>query len=178
MSTRIGIVISSTRPTRIGDKVATWIAKQAPEGVEAQLVDLREVALPFLDEPAKPAMGDYVHETTQAWSETVSGYDAMIFVVAEYNGGYTAQLKNAVDTLYAEWNDLPIGVVGYGYGGAARAVTALEPVLATVKAVHVPGPGLVIGQHLSPEGEFLEAAPADEVRALFAAVRQQVPALV
>ncbi|QFG67494.1 NADPH-dependent FMN reductase [Ornithinimicrobium pratense] len=178
MSMRIGVVISSTRSTRIGDKVAAWVAQQAPEGVEAQLVDLREVDLPFMDEPAKPAMGDYVHETTKAWGEMVSGFDAMIFVVAEYNGGYTAQLKNAVDTLFAEWNDLPIGVVGYGYGGAARAVAALEPVLATVKAVRVPGPGLLIGQHLSPEGEFLQAAPADEMRALFEAVRAQAPALV
>lgn len=178
MSTRIGIVISSTRPTRIGDKVATWVAAHAPEGVEVELVDLREVGLPFLDEPAKPAMGDYVHETTRAWGEQVSNFDAMIFVVAEYNGGYTAQLKNAIDTLYAEWNDLPIGVVGYGYGAAARAVTALEPVLATVKAIQVPGPGLVITQHVSADGEILDAAPADEVRALFEQVQAQIPALV
>ena len=139
---------------------------------------LAELALPFLDEPAKPAMGDYVHETTRAWGEQVSNFDAMIFVVAEYNGGYTAQLKNAIDTLYAEWNDLPIGVVGYGYGAAARAVTALEPVLATVKAIQVPGPGLVITQHVSADGEILDAAPADEVRALFEQVQAQIPALV
>lgn len=178
MSTRIGIVISSTRPTRIGDKVATWVAAHAPEGVEVELVDLREVGLPFLDEPAKPAMGDYVHETTRAWGEQVSSFDAMIFVVAEYNGGYTAQLKNAIDTLYAEWNDLPVGLVGYGFGGAARALNALEPVLDTVKARRVPGPSLVITEHVSPEGEILDAAPAGEVRELFDQVRAQVPALV
>ena len=178
MSTRIGVVISSTRPTRIGDKVAAWVAQQAPEGVQAELVDLREVDLPFLDEPAQPAMGDYVHQSTKAWGDLVSGFDAMVFVVAEYNGGYTAQLKNAIDTLYAEWNDLPIGLVGYGYGAAARAITALEPVLATVKAVGVPGPGLAITEHISAEGEILDAAPADEVRALFEQVREQVPALV
>ena len=175
---RIGIVISSTRPTRIGDKVAAWVAQQAPEGVDAQLVDLREVDLPFMDEPAKPAMGDYVHETTTAWGEVVSGFDAMIFLVAEYNGGYTAQLKNAIDTLYAEWHDLPIGVVGYGYGGAARAITALATVLDSVKTRRVPGPGLLIGEHLSEDGEILDAAPAAEVRELFEQVRAQVPALV
>lgn len=175
---RIGVVVTSTRPTRIGDKVAAWITEQAPEGVQAELVDLREVELPFLHEPAQPAMGDYSLETTKAWSELVSSFDALILAVAEYNGGYTAQLKNAIDTLYAEWTDLPIGIVGYGYGGAARAVAALEPILLNVKAVPVQGPGLVFGQHLSLEGEVLEAAPADEVRALFEAVREQVPALV
>lgn len=178
MSLRVGVVISSTRPSRIGDKIAAWVTAQAPEGVEAQLVDLAEVDLPFMAEPQKPAMGDYVHQTTRDWGEQVSGYDAMIFVVAEYNGGYTAQLKNAIDTLYAEWNDLPVGLVGYGFGGAARALNALEPVLDTVKARRVPGPSLVITEHVSPEGEILDAAPVDEVRELFDQVRAQVPALV
>lgn len=176
MTSRIGVLISSTRPTRIGDKVTRWVVDQAPEGVEVEIVDLQEVDLPFMAEPKKPAEGDYVHDTTKAWGERVSGYDAMVFVVAEYNGGYTAQLKNAIDTLYAEWDGMPIGLVGYGYGGGGRALKALEPVLETVKAERVDGPRLFITEHLSPEGEILDGAPADEVRELFQQVAAKVPA--
>lgn len=176
--THIGIVISTTRPTRVGDQVAEWIAAQAPEGVQTEIVDLQVEDLPFLAEPKKPAEGDYTLDTTRAWSERVSSFDGMILTVAEYNGGYTAQLKNAIDTLYAEWNDMPVGVVGYGWGGAARAVNALQPVLETVKAERIDGPGLSFTQHLSPEGDFLEAAPAAEVRELFEQIAAKVPATV
>lgn len=176
--TRIGIVTSITRSTRIGGEVAEWIAAQAPEGVQAEIIDLQVEDLPFLAEPNMPAEGGYTLETTRSWSERVSGFDGMIFAVAEYNGGYTAQLKNAIDTLYAEWNDMPVGLVGYGWGGAAGALNALESVLDAVKAMRVDGPSLAFTQHLSPEGDILDAALADEVRELYQRVASQVSATV
>lgn len=175
---KIGIVISSTRPTRVGPAVARWIADQAPAGFQLDIVDLAEVDLPFLAEPKLPAMGDYTQESTQAWSERVQQYDAMIFAVAEYNGGYTAPLKNAIDTLYAEWEAMPIGLVGYGFGGGARAVRALEPVLSTVKAEKIDGPELAFGTALTPEGDFLPEAPAAQVADLYLMLRDRVPARV
>lgn len=175
---KIGIVISSTRPSRIGHKVAQWVAEQAPEGVQVEIVDLAEVALPFLADPSHPKMGEYTEPTTIAWAETVSSYDAMIITLAEYNGGYPAPLKNAIDTLFAEWNEKPIGVIGYGWGAAARAVTAIEPVLATVQAVQVPGPGLSFNTELGMDGEILADAPAAEVAALYGELAAKVPASV
>lgn len=175
MSTsRIGIVISSTRPTRIGHKVADWIAAQAPEHVEVEIVDLRDVDLPFLAEPKQPSQGDYELETTRAWSRRIQEFDGLVMAVAEYNGGAPAVLKNAIDSLYAEWEGLPIGLVGYGWGAGARAVAGLEPVLGTVKAERIVGPGLKFTEHLSPEGKMLDGAPADEVRELFTQVVDRI----
>lgn len=175
---KIGIVVSSTRPARIGPKVAAWVAAHAPEGVQAEVVDLAEVDLPFLTDLNHPKLADYTEPSTIAWSETVQGYDALIVTVAEYNASYPAPLKNAIDSIYVEWEDKPIGVVGYGWGGAARAVAALVPVLAHVKAVPVEGPGLSFTTHLTPEGELLDAAPAAELAALYAALEAKVPARV
>lgn len=177
---KIGIVVSSSRPTRIGHKVAAWVGSLAPEGTDVDIVDLAEIDLPFLAEPEQPATGNYTLPTTVAWSERVRGYDALIITVPEYNAGYPAVLKNAIDSLHAEWSDLPIGVVGYGWGAAAGAARQLGEVLDRVKAVALPGPGLSFGQDLTPEGEFMEAAPADDVRGLYsqvlAAVREKIAA--
>lgn len=179
-SSKIGIIVSSSRPTRIGDKVAQWVATLAPEGAEVDIIDLAEVDLPFLAEPEQPATGNYTMPSTISWSERVRSYDALILTVPEYNAGYPAVLKNAIDTLHAEWNGMPIGVIGYGWGAAAGAVRQLGEVLDRVQAVSLPGPGLSFGQHLSPEGEMQDDAPADDVRGLYdqilAAVREKVPA--
>lgn len=176
----VGVIASSSRPTRIGHKVAEWVATQAPEGTDVEVIDLAEIDLPFLAEPELPATGIYSLDSTVAWSERIRGYDALIITVPEYNAGYPAVLKNAIDSLHAEWKGLPIGVVGYGWGAAAGAVRQLGEVLDRVQAVSLPGPGLSFGQDLTPEGDLLEAAPVEDVRGLYsqvlAAVREKVAA--
>lgn len=167
---KIGIVISSSRPTRIGPKVAEWVASLAPEAAEVELVDLAEIDLPFLAEPEHPATGNYRLPSTLAWAEQVRGYDGLIITLAEYNAGYPAVVKNAIDTLHAEWKDLPIGIVGYGWRAAASAVRQLGEVLERVQALVLTGPGLNFGTEMTPEGEILEAAPAEEVRGLYTQV--------
>ncbi len=164
---KIGVIVSTTRPARIGPKVARWVCELAPYGTEAEIVDLAAIGLPFLADGAMPAEGEYDQPSTIAWSERVRGYDALILTVAEYNGGYPAVLKNALDTLHAEWKGLPVGVVGYGWGGAAAATGALATVLDRLQTVRLDGPGLRFGEDLTPEGEILEAAPEDAVRGLY-----------
>ncbi|WP_165700051.1 NADPH-dependent FMN reductase [Ornithinimicrobium ciconiae] len=163
----IGIIVSSSRPTRIGPKVAQWISELAPYGNEVDIIDLAEVDLPFLAEPELPSAGNYTQPTTVAWSERVRQYDGLIVALPEYNAGYPAVVKNAIDTLHAEWNGLPIGVVGYGWGAAAGSVKQFGEVLDRVQAVRLDGPGLKFGEDLTPEGEILQAAPEDAVRGLF-----------
>ncbi|GAA1855016.1 NAD(P)H-dependent oxidoreductase [Myceligenerans crystallogenes] len=181
MTTRkIGIVVSSSRPTRIGHKVAGWVHAQAPEGADVDLIDLAEVGLPHLADPETPRSGNYAEPSTIAWAEKIRSYDGLVITTPEYNGGYPAILKNAIDTLFAEWNGLPVGVVGYGWGAGADAARQLGEVLARVEAVVLPGPGLKFGEALTPEGEFLEAAPAAAAAALFeqiaAAAQDKAPA--
>ncbi len=179
-SFKIGIIVSSTRPNRVGPKVAQWVSELAPYGTEVDLIDLAAVDLPFLAEPELPAAGNYTMPSTLAWSETIRAYDALIITVPEYNAGYPAVLKNAIDTLHAEWNGTPIGIIGYGFGAAAGAARQLGEVLDRVQAVRLDGPGLRYGQDLTSDGEFLEAAPIDEVRGLYdqlvAAAREKVAA--
>lgn len=94
------------------------------------LADLAEIGLPFLDEPAHPSEGAYIHEHTREWSALVDSADAFLILAAEYNRGITAPLKNALDALYAEWGGKPVGFVSYGMSSAGlRAVEMITPVV-------------------------------------------------
>jgi NAD(P)H-dependent FMN reductase len=128
---RIAVVIGSTRPTRICADVAAWTlaAAQRSSPLRYELLDLAEVGLPFLDEPLKAALGQYAHEHTRAWSELVSSYDGFLFVFPQYNWGYPAVLKNALDYLYQEWHDRPASFITYGTRGGSKAAEQFTTVL-------------------------------------------------
>ena len=128
---RIAVVIGSNRPRRICPEIAAWVqrALRAAELHEVELVDLQEIDLPFLDEPIMAARGRYAHEHTARWSELVRSYDGFVFVFPQYNWGYPAVLKNALDFLYHEWADKPAGLVTYGSRGGGLAATQLKQVL-------------------------------------------------
>ena len=132
---KIAVIYGSSRPSKAGETVATWFEGQveAPDGVEIELVDLAEVNLPMINEPMPPMMGQYEAQSTKDWAEQVSGYDAFVFVVAEYNRSFTPILKNALDTLYAEWNDKPAAMLSYSSGPSSNAVPALMPVMEALK---------------------------------------------
>jgi NAD(P)H-dependent FMN reductase len=129
---RLSVVIASTRPLRIGHHVAAWVVARVPEHFDVTVHDLRELDLPFLDEPGQPADGNYAHEHTRAWSAAMTASDALLIVMPEYNRGYNAALKNAIDFLYAEWEGLPVACVGYGWHGAQFAKSALRQTLERV----------------------------------------------
>lgn len=130
---RLLVVIASTRPGRVGLPVGSWIVgrARAHEGfAEVEVADLAELALPMMDEPKHPRRGEYEHDHTKAWSATVSAADAVVLVMPEYNHGYTAPLKNALDYLSREWEGKPVGLVSYGgVAAGTRAVQLLKPVL-------------------------------------------------
>jgi NAD(P)H-dependent FMN reductase len=136
---RVGIIIGTTRPNRKSEKVGRWVLEHAEsrDDIEPELIDLREVALPFHDEPKPPGAGDYQHEHTRRWAATVESFDAYVFVTAEYNHGVPSPLKNALDTVYAEWNDKVAGFVGYGNAGGSRSVEQLRLVMGELKIADV-----------------------------------------
>ena len=134
------IVIASTRPGRVGERFARWFEGEARAhgGFDVEVVDLAEVALPFFDEPRHPRLQQYEHQHTKDWSATVSRADAFVFVAPEYNHGYNAVLKNAIDFLHNEWFDKPVGFVSYGgVASGTRMVQALKPVLLALRMVPV-----------------------------------------
>lgn len=128
MTTRIGIILGSTRPGRNGEQVAKWVLDIASrrDDAEFELVDLADYPLPHLDEPMPPAMGQYQHDHTKLWAATIASFDGFVVVTPEYNHGPSGVLKNAIDYLYAEWNNKAVGFVSYGTAGGARAVEQLR----------------------------------------------------
>ncbi|OGL21461.1 hypothetical protein A2707_05500 [Candidatus Saccharibacteria bacterium RIFCSPHIGHO2_01_FULL_45_15] len=116
----IKVILGSTRPGRFGEQPAKWImelAKSHP-GAKFELVDLKEINLPLLDEPVPALMSqEYVHEHTKQWSKIVDEADGFIFITPEYNSGVPAAMKNAVDYLAVEWRHKPVAFVSYGAGG-------------------------------------------------------------
>jgi NAD(P)H-dependent FMN reductase len=128
MTSRIGVLIGSTRPKRICPEIAEWVAAIARAEVPLafDVIDLLEINLPFLDEPEIAAGGSYTHEHTRRWSELVSSYGGFVFVFPQYNWGYPAVLKNALDFLYAEWGNKPVGLVTYGTRGGGRAAAQMK----------------------------------------------------
>jgi NAD(P)H-dependent FMN reductase len=136
---RIAIIIGSTRPGRNGEAVAKWVYKIAQQRSDAEfeLVDIKDFNLPLLDEPASPIMGQYSKPHTKAWAAKIGSFDGYVFVTPEYNHGISGALKNAIDFLFAEWNNKAAGFVSYGGIGGARAVEQLRLVLAEVQMATV-----------------------------------------
>lgn len=138
---RLGVIIASVRPGRVGDKVGAWIAQQARRhgGLDVEVIDLADIDLPArTDEPHHPRSGDYVHDFTWAWSRRVAGCQAFVIVTPEYNHGYPASLKNALDLVYREWAYKPVGFASYGgVSGGLRAVQQLKQVVAALRMVPV-----------------------------------------
>src|SRR4051794_7016741 len=105
--TRIGIIVGTTRPGRLGPQIAQWIEKSvaAREDADFETVDLADYHLPLFDEPRIPRLGVYEHAHTRAWSAKLSELDGFVFVTPEYNWSIPAVLKNAIDFVYNEWNN-------------------------------------------------------------------------
>jgi NAD(P)H-dependent FMN reductase len=142
---RIGIIVGSTRQGRFADRPANWIFDIARQRTDltAELVDLRDHPLPMFDEPISPAWKPAANPVAQRFCALLTELDGLIVVTPEYNHGYPGVLKNALDHAYAEFARKPVGFVGYGAVGAARAIeqlrlVAIELQMAPVRAaVHV-----------------------------------------
>lgn len=130
------IIVASTRPGRVGRAVADWVIERANAAGTFQVeeTDLADLDLPLMNEPNHPRLGQYTLDHTRAWSALVAGSDAFILVMPEYNYGFTAPLKNALDYLSREWAYKPVGFVSYGgASGGMRAVELLKPVLTALR---------------------------------------------
>ena len=144
---KLVVMIGSTRPGRAGLPIAEWfIARAKAHGAfDVQVVDLAELNLPFFNEPNHPRLRKYVHQHTKDWSATIDAMDALVIVTPEYNYGYGAPVKNAIDYLHEEWKNKPVGFVSYGgVAAGTRAVQQLKQVVTALKmlplfeAVNIP----------------------------------------
>ncbi|WP_153795871.1 NADPH-dependent FMN reductase [Foetidibacter luteolus] len=134
-----GIILGSTRPGRNGEAVAKWVLDIAQQRNDStfELVDVSDYNLPLLDEPIPPSMGQYSNEHTKAWAAKIASFDAFVFITPEYNHSTSGALKNAIDYVYAEWNNKSAGFVSYGSAGGARAVEHLRGIMAELQIADV-----------------------------------------
>lgn len=142
------IILASTRENRFGDKPAAWIDALARRrtDVEVELIDLRDWPLPFYDEALPPIAlgGRYTQPLAKKWADKIREGDAFVIVTPEYNHGYPAVLKNALDWIYFEWTNKPVAFISWGSVDGARCVeqlrlVAVELQMAPIRnALHVP----------------------------------------
>lgn len=159
------IIHASTREGRKGIGISNWIAGEAKneEGFETEFVDLRELNLPFHDEPHHPRTRNYTKQHTRDWSAKIDAADAFIIVTTEYNHGIPSTLKNAIDYLHTEWTYKPVALVGYaGISGGVRGLQQLKQVLATPKMLVFEGMQIpFFDKQIQEDGTF-EPNPSNE----------------
>ena len=159
MALRLNTIICSTRPGRVGPKVAHWFHDfAAAHGkFDAVLVDLADFELPVFDEPKHPRLQQYEHTHTKRWSESVASADAFVFVTPEYNYFAPPALVNALDYLLHEWAYKPAGLVSYGgISGGLRAAQSEKLILTTLKVMPIPEgvPVHSVHSHIGEDGVF------------------------
>lgn len=136
---RIAIIAGSTRPNRKAAAVAQWAHEIAARrgDAEYEIVDVAMFRLPLLDEPMPPLYGQYTHEHTKTWAAKIASFDGYVFVTPEYNHSTSGALKNAIDYLFAEWNNKAAGFIGYGGASGTRAIEHLRQIVAEVMIADV-----------------------------------------
>ncbi|HET7049414.1 MAG TPA: NAD(P)H-dependent oxidoreductase [Solirubrobacteraceae bacterium] len=167
----IQIIIGSTRDQRRGPPIARWFAAIAAEreDITSELVDLAEFDLPFLSGATPPMTPDSRDDAALGWGAKVADGDGYVFVIPEYNHGYPAAVKNALDHLFSEWSRKPIGFVSYGgLAGGVRAVEQLRRVAVELDMVPVRRQVAIarIWQAIDEHGKLRPPVPLQEAQRL------------
>jgi NAD(P)H-dependent FMN reductase len=138
---KIQIIVGSTRQNRFSEKPANYLFEELKkrEDVQAELIDLRDWPLPFFDEPMGPSgnKGNYVNPLGKQWANKIGEADGYIMITPEYNHGYSAVLKNAIDWVGPEWFKKPVGFVSYGSTLGSRAIEQLRQVVIELRMVPI-----------------------------------------
>jgi NAD(P)H-dependent FMN reductase len=166
---KLAIIVGTTREGRKTLQQAKWAfntAKQA-EGIDAELVDLKDYPMPFFNEPISPRYNPNreVDPAVKPWLAKLEEFDAYLFVTAEYNHSVSGVLKNSLDYVTWEFVHKPAAVISHGSAGGARAMTDLKEILSESKAAVIPiGPSLAItgmSEMIDEEGNMSDAAKAN-----------------
>jgi NAD(P)H-dependent FMN reductase len=142
----IQVIVGSTREDRFSERAAAWTVDRLArrDDLHVEAVDLRDFPLPFFDQRA-PAytLREYPNAAVERFGRTIDRADGYVVVTPEYNHGYPAVLKNAIDHTWIEWTRKPVTYVSWGNVGGARAVEQLRLVAVELEmaplrhAVHI-----------------------------------------
>lgn len=147
---KLQIIVGSTRPGRVSDRLAKWAAKEAQKlgDVKAEVLDLADYALPFFDEPISPQYNPErkPNPAAQKWLDKLAEADAYMLVTPEYNRSYPAVLKNALDYADFQMAKKPVAILAHGSTGGAQAIAHLRGAVAGLQAFTVPNATYFIGR--------------------------------
>ncbi|HEY5138055.1 MAG TPA: NAD(P)H-dependent oxidoreductase [Methylococcales bacterium] len=139
---KIQIIVGSTRPGRVTNKVAAWVANEAKNlpDTEVEVVDLVDYPMTFIDEPISPQYNPdrKPSEATKKWLDKIAEADAFVLVTPEYNRSYSAVLKNALDYVDFQFAKKPVALVAHGTTGGAQAVAHLRGVVSGLQSFTTP----------------------------------------
>jgi len=167
----ITILSASVRRDRKSHRVALYFKNFLESNSLASVIlsDLNDYQFPIFDERLRfmenptPAMLDF--------ADTIIRADGVIIVTPEYNGGYPASLKNAIDLLYAEWKRKPVAIstVSGGAFGGAQVITSLQFCLWKMGALTIPAmfPVPVVEKSFNEAGEATDKEATDKRARVF-----------
>lgn len=158
---KIAVVIGSVREGRVSDRLAKWVVKGLEGKAEAEIVDLKDYPMPFLDEPVSPRYNPEraPEPEVKKWLDKIGSFDGYVLVTPEYNRSTSAVLKNAIDYLDYQMEQKPVALVGHGSSGGAQAIATLRIALPGVGAVSVPQALFFsdrLSESISEDGELKE----------------------
>lgn len=164
---KLAIVVGTTREGRQTVKQAQWVLNtaQQDEDIEAEIVDLKDFPMPFMEEPVSPRYNPnrVIDPAVKPWLSKLEEFDAYIFVTPEYNHSIPGVLKNAMDYVTWELNRKPSAIVSHGTVGGARAAMHLKEILSESKSVPIPNFVVMHGMSelIDEQGNLEEAAKAN-----------------
>jgi NAD(P)H-dependent FMN reductase len=173
----VEVITGTTREGRFSERVASWVVERvtAWEALDVELVDLRDHPLPFFDGAAPARTGrDYPRDDVARLGRTLDRADGYLVLTGEYNHGYPAVLKNAMDWTFVEWRRKPITFVGWGNVGGARAIEQLRAVAVEFEmaplrhAVHILPDIMIAARRSNEPADTSVFAPLEPKLALLA----------
>ncbi len=159
---KILVVTGSVRPNSANEKVVPVVVEMLEaKGAVVTVADLKQLDLPFFDNPTPPSAPDYAptDERVLAWTKLVGDADGVVLVTPEYNHTMSPVQLNAIDWISKEWEGKPVALVGYGWrSGAGQAhATAREALAVNLKAkVGDNQANLFFMKDLNPDGSVAD----------------------
>jgi NAD(P)H-dependent FMN reductase len=167
----ISIISSSVREGRKSHNVSLYFQNYLTENnlATTEIIDLKEYDFPIFQGTLKTLINPA--ENVLEFAAKIKSSDGIIMVTPEYNGGYPASLKNAIDVLYEEWKHKPIAIVTVSSGpfGGSQALVSLQFTLWKMKAWTIPAMFSVptVDQAYDDKGNAIDKSNSDKLAAIF-----------
>lgn len=167
---KILALAGSTREGSWNKKLAAAAAEAAREaGAEVTLIDLRDYPLPLYDGDLEKSQG--LPDKAVALKALFKAHDGLLIASPEYNGGFSAVLKNVIDWVSRQHGEesglLPYsgkvaGLLAASPGrlGGIRGLAMLRQILSGLQVMVIPQQHALSQAHqaFDEDGSLLDAA--------------------